>query len=708
MQKEIVFFVSVGRGFGYGHWNRSRVLAHALKENIFRENSFRIVFFVEASQKDWRKIKIKDREKEIDALHCVSHSSDFLKAIQNYKPDLVILDRRNSSAQFLKTLRKFSLVFSFDDLGAGMFYSNLTIEALPRPAKFRKKELKANYSGISYLFFRESLKQFSERLSKQLLESSRNKTRSNEEQDNFHVPAVTLENFPSLKKSEQHISCPKTQKKRVLVSFGSEDPFRLTEWILPSLKNIQKLSQDIEFRIILGPLYKRNKRKLNIESSILVVAGNSTFEEELFQSDFVLTSFGLTVYEALLLGKKVLTLNCSPYHNSLAQTLEGIHNLGTLTWLDRFFTDSRRRREIENFLKKFLLNPSHGLHKHSFVSPKESMDSKFQTKFQMGSQKEGLLKGQFEGQIYKEESQQKLDFQGVERVLSIIESGIQKQKKDLCSICGLVPKVIDRTAEWNFYHCYSCHCFFRSSQYSYREEYSDEYFTKEYQRQYGKTYAEDRDRIEQFNRSRLKKLLRLCPVGDHPPKLLELGTALGFFLNSAKGMGYEVEGVEVSSYAVKYAKKELQLSIQKGDFRQINFLEASFDLVVAWYFIEHHRDFISVLRKMSSLLKEGGILALSTPNTAGISFWSSPIESVHRIPKDHYIEFSPRSLSLLLEKEGFFVQKIVMTGVHPIRLAKFLGFSEVQNVLLKKLFYWVLKIFRLGDTFEIYAKKRNS
>ncbi|HEO66320.1 MAG TPA: class I SAM-dependent methyltransferase, partial [Spirochaetes bacterium] len=153
------------------------------------------------------------------------------------------------------------------------------------------------------------------------------------------------------------------------------------------------------------------------------------------------------------------------------------------------------------------------------------------------------------------------------------------------------------------------------------------------------------------------------------------------------------------------AIKELNLNVLQGNFNESQFDRDKYDLIVAWYFIEHHKDFLATLDKIKSLLKKGGVLGLSTPNTHGTSFLNNPVKYISKIPKDHFIEFSPRSLSLLLKNEGFRVEKIVMTGLHFDRFTQWFGVSLPKYRWLKQFVLWVLKMIRFGDTFEIYARK---
>jgi hypothetical protein len=59
----------------------------------------------------------------------------------------------------------------------------------------------------------------------------------------------------------------------------------------------------------------------------------------------------------------------------------------------------------------------------------------------------------------------------------------------------------------------------------------------------------------------------------------------------------------------------------------------------------------------------------------------------------------------VLKISGFKVKKIVVTGHHPERFPVVGKFVEGKKNLLYGILLVISKIFRLGDTFEVYAKK---
>ncbi len=601
MSDLIYLKVHAGKAFGFGHLNRSITLYGLLKD---RYDVHIVVWGDEKAESILG-------SKNIPRIHSKSDQY-FLQLVKENSPDIVIMDCRDTKASLVSKIKFYTKVLAIDDLGSGSHYADITIHTLPIPGD---SMIQANFSGPDYLILSDDL----------------------------------------LKYKAKRRGTQKKPFPKLLISFGGEDPYGLTEY---TFRLIEEIHHYYQVNVVLGPLYK-GSRELN---SANIIVSPPHFYHLLQQSDIVITSFGMTVYEALVLDVPVITINPTDYHNDLSDQIDGIMNLGV--------GSEKNRSEILNGLKYFLSNKD-----NNWIRKEIGGDQSIKTG-------------------------------GDQRIVDIIEKLLVK-KDDKCPICLKSSRVYSRLNWLNQYHCSHCYTFFRSSDYMYHEDYLDDYFTDQYKSQYGKTYLEDKEQINCLNQARLKVLRKLSPLKDdkNPLRLLEIGSAMGFFLELAREAGYDTTGCEISKYASDYAVKELKLNVLQGNFNESQFEAAKYDLIAAWYFIEHHKDFLATLRKIKSLLKKGGVIALSTPNTHGITFLNSPIEYINKIPKDHFIEFSPRSLSILLKNEGFQIEKIVMTGLHFSRFTEWIGISLPRYRWLEQSILWVLKKIRLGDTFEVYARK---
>ena len=103
-------------------------------------------------------------------------------------------------------------------------------------------------------------------------------------------------------------------------------------------------------------------------------------------------------------------------------------------------------------------------------------------------------------------------------------------------------------------------------------------------------------------------------------KMLDVGCGPGIFLHEAKKMGFTVQGVDLSVWAKEHAKENFGIDVFQGMLKDAAFPDRSFDVVVMNDVIEHLEDPKSVLEEVGRLLKNDGVLYVSTPDID--SFWS--------------------------------------------------------------------------------------
>jgi hypothetical protein len=101
--------------------------------------------------------------------------------------------------------------------------------------------------------------------------------------------------------------------------------------------------------------------------------------------------------------------------------------------------------------------------------------------------------------------------------------------------------------------------------------------------------------------------------------------------------------------------------------------------------------------------KVGGILAMGTPNSRGLSprFFRSRFYAGS--PNDHFVVLSAKAFQSYLKPFGYRLMAIRPTGVHFSRFAE--RFPRLGKWLPKKVYELIARQFNLGDTFEVYFKK---
>jgi len=128
--------------------------------------------------------------------------------------------------------------------------------------------------------------------------------------------------------------------------------------------------------------------------------------------------------------------------------------------------------------------------------------------------------------------------------------------------------------------------------------------------------------------------------------------------------------------------------------------------VTLWYVIEHFAETGKMLREIHGMLKEGGVLALSTPSFSGVSGRRQLRSFLESSPPDHWTIWSLVSCEKIFERHGFRLKKTVITGHHPERFPFFGRFLRPSRKgPLYRLLFLISRIFGLGDTFEAYGVK---
>jgi 2-polyprenyl-3-methyl-5-hydroxy-6-metoxy-1,4-benzoquinol methylase len=246
-------------------------------------------------------------------------------------------------------------------------------------------------------------------------------------------------------------------------------------------------------------------------------------------------------------------------------------------------------------------------------------------------------------------------------------------------------------------------------------DYDHDYFFTEYARQYGKTYLEDFPHILETGRRRVEDIRRVASrratsaAARNGVRLLDVGCAYGPFLQAASDAGYSVTGIDIACEATRYVETELRFPAICGDIRTIESeqIGGPFDIVTMWYVIEHFEELETVLERVRSVLRPGGLFAFSTPNGAGISARSDSREFYRRSPSDHFTVMTPRSARRLLERNQFTLRGVRVTGHHPERFpvasAPRRGFRKGPG---QRLLEYYSRFARLGDTFEIIGEYR--
>jgi len=488
--------------------------------------------------------------------------------------------------------------------------------------------------------------------------------------ENFEKPLANITSCGLLDLPKKTKTAHNAGKKvKILISFGQEDAAGL------AVRTVKKLSRKCfsgtEITLIKGGL---NRSKYKIPNSVKVLDSTPNLADQLYEYDLVITHYGITAYEALYAGTIVLLDHPTPYHRKIAKAAG--------------FTDIKKIKPVLKSIAKRQKN------KQQFT-----------------------LVRVVRGKIIKYLTDTYSWSKNNETTLAKLICSFSPQINHSCPVCENEEynRSIARSPDRTYRHCSKCGIIYMDTTCPPQITYEREYFFDSYKKQYGKTYLEDFPNLLAMAKRRLKIISKIFlqkkaePKADDARKkvktLLDIGCAYGPFLSAAKDAGYSPLGLDPAQDAVRYVQNMLGLPAVQGFFPNCPLPSPSiYDVVTLWYVIEHFRDCAAILSEIKKLLNPGGILAFSTPSSAGVSGRKSLRNYLGKSPADHFTIWSPKMCKTALALAGFQVEKTVITGHHPERFPLLGNLAKSKKSPLYWLFLAVSKIFRLGDTFEVYAK----
>ena len=441
----------------------------------------------------------------------------------------------------------------------------------------------------------------------------------------------------------------KNQIEKILICLGGEDPSALT---MPAAQAFCKKFPEAKITAIMS----------NQENPYVDYAGGVNIEfvkpipdlrEKLFEYDIVVTHYGLTAFEAVYAGCGVILLPTTKLHKNLAEKYE--------------FASIQNKSVGQAELEKALA--SENLYKGRFLSKEKKSLGQFLRKLSLGS-------------------------------------------RMCCPVCGKFfeypDSVVSRNETRTYRRCNECGMVYMSFTTYEDKKYQKAYFFEDYKKQYGKTYEEDFDSIKTQGLRRVNIIKKLAKKSSEK-NLLDIGCAYGPFLAAAAESKFNTFGTDISDDAILYVQSKLKMPAVCSAFPEIDtafeFGIAQFDVVTMWYVIEHFKDLGSVLRKVSSLVKKGGVFAFSTPSGEGVSAVSDKDHFFEISPTDHYTIWEPSRADSILRKFGFKVEKIVSTGHHPERFPAIKNSGAKPGSAQWKMTERLSRLKKLGDTVEIYCRK---
>lgn len=208
-------------------------------------------------------------------------------------------------------------------------------------------------------------------------------------------------------------------------------------------------------------------------------------------------------------------------------------------------------------------------------------------------------------------------------------------------------------------------------------------------------------------------------------KLIDVGCGIGYFLEVAKERGWEVYGTEFTDKAIHICSQK-GIKMKKGILDPKNYIPEEFDIITSFEVIEHINNPIDEISNMKMILRDGGIIYVTTPNfNSLLRYILKSNYDVITFP-EHLSYYTPKTLSRLFTINNFKKVKIQTTGISLTRLRTSKGISSQEIIsansddefirntldsryffrLVKSLINHLLTFFGVGDSLKgIFIKK---
>jgi len=180
-----------------------------------------------------------------------------------------------------------------------------------------------------------------------------------------------------------------------------------------------------------------------------------------------------------------------------------------------------------------------------------------------------------------------------------------------------------------------------------------------------------------------------------PGKILDIGTAGGSFLYSARQKGWDVYGCEPNRWLCEWGKKHYGIDIFSGTVFEQNYKSDFFDVVTLWDVLEHTPDPKKVLLECRRILKKDGLLVINYPD---IGSWIARLMGKKWVflLSVHLFYFTEKTIKTILNDTGFSTVKLA-PHFQELKLGYIFSRSKAQIGIIGSLGEVVTKFLGLSN-----------
>jgi len=237
---------------------------------------------------------------------------------------------------------------------------------------------------------------------------------------------------------------------------------------------------------------------------------------------------------------------------------------------------------------------------------------------------------------------------------------------DKCPVCGhnhleLANTCIDHYAtgeKFEIFRCASCGFLFTQN-FPSENNIGRYYDTKEYISHSDTNKGIVNKLYHVVRNHMMKKKADIVRTHTHSsaPWLLDIGCGIGVFLSEMSKRGWSVKGIEKNKEAREFAHRNFGVAVNDPEMLD-KFEESSFGVITLWHSLEHLEKLNETLKSIHKLLVENGTVFIAVPNAAAEdAAYYKEMWAAYDVPR-HLWHFTPETMRLLVEKNGFGIEKI--------------------------------------------------
>ena len=194
-----------------------------------------------------------------------------------------------------------------------------------------------------------------------------------------------------------------------------------------------------------------------------------------------------------------------------------------------------------------------------------------------------------------------------------------------------------------------------------------------------------------FEKHRLSVIDWLIPYTRDSLKALDVGCAIGVFTNLLHQKGYEALGIDTNKELLTFAKNRYpRCTFKLMNALHLDLSPSTFDFVLALELIEHLDNPYKLLKNIHQVLKEDGVILLSTPNRLSLEGARGVVmERAARInwtawDAEHKQVYTSVEIIQLL-RQFFKIEKVV--GYYYVPMIPCMKYDIVKKIGLDKTHY---------------------